>query len=73
MGAVGRSERHDLDMIDDWNISASWVREIRRQPWWQDHVVGGLWRTGSISTSAICRLRRSVAKGCLTICSAQRF
>ena len=32
----------DHDMIDDWNISAAWVRDIRRQPWWEDHVVGGL-------------------------------
>ncbi|MGD9754567.1 MAG: alkaline phosphatase family protein [Acidimicrobiia bacterium] len=32
----------DHDMIDDWNISDAWVREIRRQPWWEDHVVGGL-------------------------------
>ena len=32
----------DHDMIDDWNISASWVREIRRLPWWREHVVGGL-------------------------------
>ena len=32
----------DHDMIDDWNISDSWVDEIRQQPWWQDHVIGGL-------------------------------
>jgi hypothetical protein len=32
----------DHDMIDDWNISDSWVREIRQQSWWDDHVVGGL-------------------------------
>ena len=32
----------DHDMIDDWNISDSWVREIREQPWWSDHVLGGL-------------------------------
>ncbi|MEO5841722.1 MAG: alkaline phosphatase family protein [Acidimicrobiales bacterium] len=32
----------DHDMIDDWNISASWVRDIRREPWWRKHVVGGL-------------------------------
>jgi hypothetical protein len=29
-------------MIDDWNISASWVRHIRRKPWWREHVIGGL-------------------------------
>jgi hypothetical protein len=32
----------DHDMIDDWNISESWVQEIRREPWWHKHVVGGL-------------------------------
>jgi hypothetical protein len=32
----------DHDMIDDWNISQSWVREIRDETWWSDHVVGGL-------------------------------
>jgi hypothetical protein len=32
----------DHDMIDDWNISDAWVQEIRREPWWTTHVVGGL-------------------------------
>jgi hypothetical protein len=32
----------DHDMIDDWNISDSWVREIRATPWWRNHVIGGL-------------------------------
>ena len=32
----------DHDMIDDWNISASWVRETRAQSWWTDHVIGAL-------------------------------
>ena len=32
----------DHDMIDDWNISDAWVRDIRQQPWWSEHVVGGL-------------------------------
>ncbi len=32
----------DHEMIDDWNISDSWVRDIRQQPWWSEHVVGGL-------------------------------
>ena len=32
----------DHDMIDDWNISEAWVRDIRQQDWWQDHVIGGL-------------------------------
>ena len=32
----------DHEMIDDWNISAAWVDDIRREDWWEDHVVGGL-------------------------------
>ena len=32
----------DHDMIDDWNISDAWVRDIRTKRWWQDHVIGGL-------------------------------
>jgi hypothetical protein len=32
----------DHDMIDDWNISDSWVREIRQESWWSEHVIGGL-------------------------------
>jgi len=32
----------DHDMIDDWNISDTWVADIRREDWWSDHVVGGL-------------------------------
>jgi len=32
----------DHDMIDDWNISASWVHDIRTEPWWERHVIDGL-------------------------------
>lgn len=32
----------DHDMIDDWNISESWVRDIRAKTWWPEHVIGGL-------------------------------
>ena len=32
----------DHDMIDDWNTSQSWLEDIRRKPWWHDHVIGGL-------------------------------
>ena len=32
----------DHDMVDDWNISDAWVRDIRAQPWWNEHVAGGL-------------------------------
>jgi hypothetical protein len=30
----------DHDVHDDWNTSASWVREMRRRPWWQDRITG---------------------------------
>jgi PhoD-like phosphatase len=32
----------DHDMSDDWNISASWVEEIRRQSWWHRRAVSGI-------------------------------
>jgi hypothetical protein len=32
----------DHDMIDDWNISRSWVEDIREEPWWREHIIGGL-------------------------------
>ena len=32
----------DHDMIDDWNISASWVADIRKESWWNEHAIGGL-------------------------------
>ena len=32
----------DHEMVDDWNISAAWVRDIRRQGWWSEHIIGGL-------------------------------
>ena len=32
----------DHDMIDDWNISQSWVEDIRAKSWWEEHVVGGV-------------------------------
>ncbi|MGH8165178.1 MAG: alkaline phosphatase D family protein, partial [Rhodanobacteraceae bacterium] len=30
----------DHDVIDDWNISASWVREMRATKWWDKRIVG---------------------------------
>jgi len=30
----------DHDVNDDWNISWSWVEEMRRQPWWDDRITG---------------------------------
>lgn len=32
----------DHDMHDDWNISARWVREMRRHAWWERRVEGGI-------------------------------
>lgn len=32
----------DHDMIDDWNISQAWVDDIRAEPWWTEHITGGL-------------------------------
>ena len=30
----------DHDVNDDWNISSSWVGEMRAQPWWDDRITG---------------------------------
>jgi PhoD-like phosphatase len=49
----------DHEMIDDWNISDAWIRNIRATDWWQDHVIGGLmtyWlyqHLGNLSPEAI--------------------
>lgn len=32
----------DHDIIDDWNISEAWHREIEEQTWWRGRIVGGL-------------------------------
>ena len=32
----------DHDVHDDWNISESWVREMRAKPWWQEHIAAAL-------------------------------
>ncbi len=31
----------DHDMHDDWNISESWVAQMRAQEWWDARIVGG--------------------------------
>jgi hypothetical protein len=31
----------DHDMHDDWNISRSWVADMRSLPWWHDRITGG--------------------------------
>jgi PhoD-like phosphatase len=30
----------DHDVNDDWNISASWVDEMREEPWWDARITG---------------------------------
>lgn len=32
----------DHDVIDDWNTSASWRREMQRTSWWQKRIVAAL-------------------------------
>jgi hypothetical protein len=32
----------DHDLIDDWNTSEAWQREIRATSWWRERVLGGL-------------------------------
>ena len=32
----------DHDMHDDWNISRSWLEDMRQQPWWEERAVSGL-------------------------------
>jgi PhoD-like phosphatase len=30
----------DHDVHDDWNISHGWLEDIRREPWWNERIVG---------------------------------
>jgi hypothetical protein len=32
----------DHDVIDDWNISESWVGDMRERGWWDDRITGAL-------------------------------
>jgi hypothetical protein len=32
----------DHDVHDDWNISESWVEEMREHEWWNEHIKGAL-------------------------------
>ncbi len=32
----------DHDVIDDWNLSAAWLEEIDREPWWDARIDGAL-------------------------------
>ncbi|MDQ4003161.1 MAG: alkaline phosphatase family protein [Actinomycetota bacterium] len=30
----------DHDVHDDWNTSEAWVRQMRKEPWWEERIVG---------------------------------
>ena len=30
----------DHDVHDDWNTSETWVRQMRRRPWWEERIIG---------------------------------
>ena len=62
----------DHDVNDDWNISESWVEEMRRLPWWEDRVTGPSCRTGSTSTSETCRPPSSRRRRSCTTCARTR-
>ncbi|MFG2920844.1 alkaline phosphatase D family protein [Streptomyces sp. NPDC048305] len=32
----------DHDVVDDWNTSAAWLRDMRNTPWWHERIVSGL-------------------------------
>ncbi|MBA0050021.1 alkaline phosphatase family protein [Streptomyces sp. AJS327] len=32
----------DHDVVDDWNTSETWQREIRATGWWRERILGGL-------------------------------
>src|SRR3954469_15289239 len=32
----------DHEIIDDWNTSASWRRDMAQQPWWRERISAGL-------------------------------
>ena len=32
----------DHEVHDDWNTSASWCEEMRRQPWWENRIAGAI-------------------------------
>lgn len=32
----------DHDVIDDWNTSDAWLRDMRALPWWHERIVSGL-------------------------------
>jgi hypothetical protein len=30
----------DHDVNDDWNTSETWIRQMRKEPWWEERIVG---------------------------------
>jgi hypothetical protein len=51
----------DHDMIDDWNISDTWLRDISTEPWWRDHAIGGLmsyWLYQHLGNQSPAEIRR---------------
>lgn len=32
----------DHDVVDDWNLSAAWLEDMDREPWWDDRLDGAL-------------------------------
>ncbi|MFG2792697.1 alkaline phosphatase D family protein [Streptomyces sp. NPDC048419] len=32
----------DHDVIDDWNTSAAWLKDMRATPWWRERILSGL-------------------------------
>jgi hypothetical protein len=30
----------DHDVVDDWNISESWIADMREEDWWEDRITG---------------------------------
>ena len=67
----------DHDMIDDWNISRSWVDDIRREPWWAEHIVGGLvsyWIHQHLGNLSPGRLREEgMLERCIALGDATTF
>ncbi len=67
----------DHDMIDDWNISRSWVDDIRREPWWSEHIIGGLvsyWIHQHLGNLSPDRLREEgMLERCVSLGDATAF
>ena len=60
------------EMIDDWNISESWVDDLRHEDWWEDHIVGGLITADETPHSEESPDRRE-ASGVIHCCVGARF